>query len=215
MTTASRNNSFNRRVRPLFGGLLLFAALAGCGGGRSGQGGLIPPGAPTAAAQVEGSAAPSSTTAPAASSASVPTLAEQIAALERSGAYPALDRSTDIAGPDANKNGVRDDIEAWISTLAANDAQRKALMQKARALQRTLMVDLKDKTAVQQVGDELSASTECGGDVFSPYDKFSKLAGRIEAMTANTRERAARYLQFSAASSGSVYAQPSGQYCEP
>jgi hypothetical protein len=135
--------------------------------------------------------------------------------LERSGAYPALDRSTDIAGPDVNKNGVRDDIEAWINLQPVSDVQRKALMQKARALQKTLLVDLKDRAAVQQAGDGLSASTECGGDVFSPYDKFSKLASRIEAMTANTRERAARYLQFSAASSGSVYGQPSGNYCEP
>ena len=36
-----------------------------------------------------------------------------------------MDRSSDIAGPDANKNGVRDDIEAWIDTLSVTEPQRK------------------------------------------------------------------------------------------
>ena len=36
-----------------------------------------------------------------------PTLRDQIAALEQGGANPKLDRSADLAGPDANSNGVR------------------------------------------------------------------------------------------------------------
>ena len=55
--------------------------------------------------------------------------------MERKGAYPALDRSSDIAGPDANHNGARNEIEAWINSLNVTDLQRKALMQDARATQ--------------------------------------------------------------------------------
>jgi hypothetical protein len=95
------------------------------------------------------------------------------------------------------------------------ETQRKALMQKAKSLQQTLLVDLTDKDAVQHVGEGLMASTNCGGDQFTPYEKFSVLRGKIEAMTANTRQRAERYMQYNKASSGSVTTLPNYDTCEP
>ena len=142
-------------------------------------------------------------------------LADQVADAERSGKYPKLDRSSDIAGPDANGNGVRDDIEAWINAQPVTEPQRKALMQKARALQRTLSVDFTDKAAVQSAGEQTMAATNCGGDRFTPLAKYIELSGKIEAMTANTRERAMRYLQYSKARSGSVTTLPNSDTCEP
>jgi len=134
--------------------------------------------------------------------------------LERKGSYPTLDRSSDIAGPDANKNGVRDDIEAWIGTLDVTEPQRKALMQKAKALQKTLLIDYSDKAAVQRVGEESMAATACGRLRFTPYAEFSQLRGKIEAMTANTRARALRYMEYNRASSGSVTTVPMHDTCE-
>ena len=55
-----------------------------------------------------------------------PSLSQQIKALEDSGAYPKLDRSADLKGPDQNLNGVRDDIDAWIATLPITEVQKKA-----------------------------------------------------------------------------------------
>ena len=144
-----------------------------------------------------------------------PTLTQQIATLERSGAYPTLDRSSDIAGPDANANGVRDDIEAWINAQPVNDGQRKALMQDARATHQTLLVDLNDQAALQKADDGLAASSNCGLIQFSPCATFSQLAGKIEGMTANTKERALRYMQYSAARSGISTTLPDGNTCEP
>jgi hypothetical protein len=69
--------------------------------------------------------------------------------------------------------------------------------------------------ALKRSGEDLMASTNCGGDVFSPYSEFSKFRAKLEAMTANTRERATRYLQYNAASSGSVDGLPNGNTCEP
>ncbi|MGI4777883.1 MAG: hypothetical protein ACRYGA_07135 [Janthinobacterium lividum] len=143
------------------------------------------------------------------------TLLQQILNLERNGTIPKLDRSKDIAGPDANANGVRDDIESWINAQLVSERQRKSLMQDARATQRTLVVDLKDEAALQKTGEGFSASFKCGGDTFSDYSVFSRLAGKIEAMTANTKERAARYMQYNAARSGSSTTRPSGDACEP
>lgn len=153
--------------------------------------------------------------APGAPGAVAPTLREQIAALERSGAYPALDRSADIAGPDANSNGVRDDIDAWISSQPLGEGQKKALGQKARALQKTLLADLNDKAALQKAGEGLAASSRCGLLQFPEYSDFSKLAGKVEAMTANTRQRAERYMKYNAARSGSSTTNPRGDTCEP
>jgi len=135
--------------------------------------------------------------------------------LERKGGYPTLDRSSDIAGPDANKNGVRDDIEAWINTLNVTVSQRKALMQDARATQRTLLVDLTDKAAVQRVGEGLMASNHCGAIRFKPFAEFIGPSQKIEAMTANTRERAERYMQYNKARTGSSTTLPNYDTCEP
>ena len=142
-------------------------------------------------------------------------LKSQIQALERSGALPALDRSTSITGPDANNNGVRDDIEAYIAGLPLSDAQKRAALQDARATQAALVVDLADKAALQKVGDGLMASTNCLGDLFVSDIKYaSELSGKIEAMTANTKERARRYIQYNSARSGSVTRMPQGDTCE-
>jgi hypothetical protein len=177
----------------LTGSVLLAATLTACSGGGSGDS--------------------SSGTAPTAPDGL--TLAQQIAQLERKGDYPTLDRSADIAGPDANQNGVRDDIEAWINTLDVTEPQRKALMQDAKSLQQALLVDINDKAAVQQVGEKMMAAINCGGDIFTSNAEHSKLGGKIEAMTANTRQRAERYMQYNKASSGSVTTLPNYDTCEP
>jgi len=204
-------------LKPLISGFFLIAMLTACGGGSNGGSSFFGAGTGSSASSTGSSSEPSSGS----SSGSSPTapgsltLAQQIEQLERKGGYPTLDRSDDIAGPDANKNGVRDDIEAWINTLDVTELQRKALMQKAKSLQQTLLVDLDDKDAVQRVGQELMASTNCGGDRFSPYAVFSTLRGKIEVMTANTRERASRYMQYNKARSGSSTTLPNYDTCEP
>jgi translation initiation factor IF-1 len=113
---------------------------------------------------------------------------------------PALDRSADINGPDANNNGVRDDIEVWIASLSITETQKKAAMQSIRALQRTLVVDSTDRLALQSSSDQLAASAVCRGDVFAPnFHDGSSLKSKIEAITANTHERARRYVDYNKA----------------
>jgi hypothetical protein len=140
------------------------------------------------------------------------TLKTQIAQLESSGALPALDRSSSIAGPDVNNNGVRDDIEAYITRLPLTPAQQRAALQDAKATQMTLTVDLTDKVALQKVGDALMASTKCLGKNLD--GNSSDMSSRIESMTANTSERAKRYMEYNAARSGSSTSWPDGDTCE-
>jgi hypothetical protein len=176
-----------------FTALALSISLAACGGG--------------------GKAAPTALpgTGPGTSTVAELSLKEQITKLEDSGALPKLDRSTSIAGPDVNNDGVRDDIEAYIAALQLTEVQKKAAMQKAKSLQMTLTVDLTDKVAVQKVGDALAASTNCLG---ASIADFSSMSEKIEGMTANTKERAKQYIKFNAASSGSVTSSPPNNFCE-
>ncbi len=142
-------------------------------------------------------------------------LREEIARLEQQGVLPTLDRGTDIRGPDANSNGVRDDIDAYIAALPITDPQKKAAMQTARVQQRSLLMDLDDKAAVKALGDASMAATACIGDAFEPDRRQSyEVARRIEAITANTPERARRYIQYMAALSGTSTTYPEGNTCE-
>lgn len=210
------DNVFDLATRSLAAGLLL---LLGACGGRGEDPLVVPAGTPTAtalasgpgvAAPVSAAEMPSSPVAP-----TVATLREHIAALERGGVVWSLDRSSDIAGPDANRNGVRDDVEAWVHSRPVSDIQRKALMQTARALQSTLLVDLMDDAALTLRGERLMAAANCGGSSFVPATTYYGFAGKLEAMTANTRERAKRYMDYNSARSGSSATYPAGDTCEP
>ena len=70
---------------------------------------------------------------------------EAFAQLEARGELPVLDRTDTIAGIDANQNGVRDDIEAFINSLPDTPVQKKRLYNLQRALNNSMLVDLNDK----------------------------------------------------------------------
>lgn len=159
-------------IQPRTAALLMLLLLGACGG-RGEELLVVPLGTPTAAALASGpgvsepgSAIQSRSSSSVASMTS--TLQEQIGALERSGAVWPLDRSRDIEGPDVNGNGVRDDVEAWVDSRPVSEVQRKALMQTARALQATLLVDLKDEAALDLRGERLMAAVNCGGQQIHP-----------------------------------------------
>lgn len=170
--------------------LSLVYVLIGCGGG-SGGGGAA------------------STTAP---SSTVSSLGDEVAALERAGRLPTLDRTTSLLGTDSDRNGVRDDIDAYVAALTLSEVKKKAILQTARALQRSLAVDLSDRVELLRVAEEIMAAANCSGDVlsFAERNEFD-----VEPLTANTRERVTQYLRFNAALSGTSTALPVGDTCTP
>jgi hypothetical protein len=136
----------------------------------------------------------------------------EIERLEHLGELPTLDRGTDIAGPDENHNGVRDDIDAYIAALPITDLQKKAVVQRAREQQVELLLDPTDKQAVAASSNRSMAASNCMWDRFNNSDNLST---RIEAITANTPERARRYMRFMAALNGTSVRAPDGDTCEP
>jgi hypothetical protein len=188
---------------------LLVAALVACGGGKSSP--------PTAGATLASTAQPPTTPA-------APSMKEQLNELERTGALPALDRSTDIAGPDADRNGIRDDIDAYIAALPVTEPVKKAAQQVARVQQKSLLIDLQDRSALMALADASMASTACMSSTVlegvAPELRSKTMRDghaitfKIEAITANTPERAERYLAYMRALHGTTTTYPEGQVCE-
>ena len=149
---------------------------------------------------------------------------EQLEALEKAGELPTLDRSTSIAGPDADSNGIRDDIDAYIVALPVNEAVKKAAVQVARVQQKTLLIDLNDRLALLRLAEYEAASTACMSTTILaevPPELHSKvlkeghaITFKIEAITANTPERADRYLAYMRALHGTTTTYPEGKVCE-
>lgn len=54
--------------------------------------------------------------------------------MEVSGEYPILDRTETLGGIDADKNGIRDDIDRIIASKPYTERQQKAVEQSARLL---------------------------------------------------------------------------------
>ena len=140
-----------------------------------------------------------------------------IAALEAAGKLPKLDRSSDLKGPDANANGVRDDIEAILNKQYTAAAQNAAAMQVARSLQAVFDLPQGDRVAAKRVILLGSRAIMC---VSAKFDRSahatnpSVVTKQIEAMTFNTKARMKAYMNYMSALDGSVWSLPEGDTCE-
>ena len=149
---------------------------------------------------------------------------EQLAELENAGELPSLDRSTSIAGPDTDRNGIRDDIDAYIAALPGNEAVKKAAIQVARVQQKSLLIDLNDQSSLIRLAEHEAASAACMSTTVLagvPPELHSKvlkeghaITFKIEAITANTPERADRYMAYMRALHGTTTTYPTGKVCE-
>lgn len=177
------------RINHLLVGLCLTALLGACG---SGEGAPVP---------------------------ALLTNAQKIAVLETSGELPQLDRGITIAGIDANANGVRDDIEAYITQKYPQEEQRAAAMQDAAALQAALLTDPTNSAAVKAASLKSSRAINC---VFLKFNSANDptnaspaiVARKTLAMTTNTKARLLAYLAYDNALNGTVISQPEGNTCE-
>lgn len=198
---STSNVRSTRRLVPV----ILAMFLAACGGGRTSS--------PSAPAATEPAPRPSE-----------PSMKDQIDELEQQGVLPELDRSTDIAGPDADGNGIRDDIDAYIAALPVSEPVKRAARQVARVQQKSLLLDLKDKPVLMALSDASMESTACMSSTIlngvSPELESRMLREghaiifKIEAITANTPERAERYLAYMGALHGTTTTYPTGKVCE-
>jgi len=140
----------------------------------------------------------------------------KVFALEESGAIPKLERGPTLEGVDANGNGVRDDIDAFIERNYSTEPQRRAASQLAAHFQKTILVDKSDRAALKRQSVLGMRAVRCVAARFNGVDG-SKQAGAVvyelEAVTANTKERLKAYLAYSKGLDGTVVSMPEGDTC--
>ena len=138
-------------------------------------------------------------------------------ALEASGAIPALERGSTLTGIDSNGNGVRDDVDAYISAQYSEASQRAAAIQSARALQAALLINVQDVAAARAVSLKITQAANCVFSRFpgSPATKDpARVLQELEGVTANTKPRLLAYLAYNKALDGTSAALPEGDTCE-
>ncbi|MFC3024056.1 hypothetical protein ACFODT_09470 [Vibrio zhugei] len=140
------------------------------------------------------------------------TVAEALTAADQSGAYPQLNRDTSVAGPDVNNNGVRDDIDTYISSLPDSALQKAALIQSSSSITNAMTIDIADQNALTNALKQIANASAC---LHARYDSStaSSKSSDMEKLTVNTKERSTAYEAFSTAVSGQSFVLPQGDGC--
>jgi len=123
-----------------------------------------------------------------------------------------------LEGVDADGNGIRDDVDAFIELNYSTEQQRGAASQLAAHFQRTLLTDKSDRAALKRQSVLGARAVGC------IYDRFDGAGGskqpaavvyELEAVTANTKPRLKAYLAYSKGLDGTVISLPEGDTCAP
>ncbi|HEY5514548.1 MAG TPA: hypothetical protein VIK40_12975 [Geomonas sp.] len=140
------------------------------------------------------------------------TVADALKASDQSGAYPALNHDSTIAGPDLDNNGVRDDVDAYINALPDNSSQKSALRQTHSAISNAMLADTTNQNALVAATRKIANATAC---IHAKYDSTtaSNKNSEMEKITVNTKGRFRAYEKFSAAISGTTFVLPEGDGC--
>lgn len=129
---------------------------------------------------------------------------------------PELDRTDTVAGIDADDNGIRDDIDAYIKQTYRIEEHQKAVNQYAKSLQASLLVDTEDKIAVKAITNEKARAISCISDKIpggkSPNGE--RVVREILSMTTNTKLRLTQYFVLDKALDGTVISLPSEDVCD-
>lgn len=165
-------------------GLVALGVLTGCGGGGGG-----------------GDAAPAETT------------SAVVTRLQTNGTLLTLDRSTAVAGPDANGDGVRDDVTTWISAQAYAADLSKAATQLAKAYQGVLTVSVTDDAAVRAARLASSDAVECVMQKAPSIEAGYKAVADLRRVTINTDARVKAYLTYVEKVNDTVARAPEGDGC--
>ena len=164
-------------------GLVALGVLTGCGGGGGG------------------------TSAPAEPAATVMTK------LQSDGTTLALDRSTSVAGTDANADGVRDDVTSWIGKQSYTSEVSKAATQLAKSYQTVLTLTLTDDAAVRAARLASSDAVECIMQKSASIDAGYKAVAELRRVTVNTDARVTAYLKYVELVNDTVARAPQGDGC--
>ncbi|CAH6949581.1 Chromosome partitioning protein ParA [Vibrio chagasii] len=134
---------------------------------------------------------------------------------------PMLDRSDSLTGTDANNDGIRDDIEAFIDALEVPEPVRKALKQNAHYTQENLYHDFSQNTDANikkalDISSQYDKVLACEEFVGIDIDDGINTSNTITSLTYNTKARTMAYLAYNHLQDGSVSTllPAEAKYCE-
>jgi len=132
-----------------------------------------------------------------------------------------LDRSDSLTGTDVNKDGIRDDIEAFIDALEVTEPVRKSLKQEARQAQESLYHDWSEKNNANikkalAISHKYNKILACKKFVGIDVDDNINTGRTVDVLTYNTKARTMTYLAYNHLLDGSVSTslKAEAQYCE-
>lgn len=164
-------------------GLVALGVLTGCGGGGGGTSTVAEPSATV------------------------------MAKLQSDGTTLALDRSTSVAGPDANADGVRDDVTSWIGKQPYTSEVSKAATQLAKSYQTVLTLTLTDDAAVRAARLASSDAVECIMQKAPSIEAGYKAVADLRRVAVNTDVRVTAYLKYVELVNDTVARAPQGDGC--
>lgn len=148
------------------------------------------------------------------SNSSPPTTQQQIQQLEASGVIPTLDRSADLKGPDADNNGIRDDIDAYIAKQNYTAPQKAAVQQYVKSIQAAVAANTTDRTTAIALSKVIHSGINCVYENFLTGHDAWLLNRRYQGLVANTKPRLQSYLAYNHALNGTVSDLPTGGTCD-
>lgn len=139
---------------------------------------------------------------------------------------PGAEADKTVAGIDANKNGIRDDVELAIFKEYPNSAKTRAvLLQYALALQMEVIQPIVNKEIVTEIATEQSRADTCLADTLVPrkspessrddtdMEKIESFINFLENKQINTEQRKKARKDFYEGNLGS-YGESTNQVCD-
>jgi len=128
--------------------------------------------------------------------------------MQSSGEMPELDRSDSLTGPDTDNNGIRDDIDRYLLTVEASEAEKLALVQVARALQAVQASDLSSENKLRELDDVTLKASACVMDTYERAVDADRESRKLQGYTANTRNRTRHYIKYNQLRDGTIFKLP-------
>lgn len=141
--------------------------------------------------------------------------AQIIKQAQADGTAPRLNFGADLAGPDDDGNGVRDDIDAYVDGLMDTGVQKAALRRLSKSIQSNMLAGAQDtkKSEIRSETGELLRAMSCMYIAYGSQGRSARI-DEIERYTLNTFPRLQASEQFDQKIDGHVLALPSGEVCD-
>jgi len=137
-----------------------------------------------------------------------------IAQMEAEGSAPMLDRGDSMKGEDANDNGIRDDIEGFIESTPVSEEQKVGLSAYAKGMQKIQTSEEMTPEVALSITDSYIPGYFCMTTFTENNEELRRISEEISAFTANTPDRAERYLAYNASMDGASINLPSPAQCQ-